>query len=40
MRAFLLGAVAAVGIALTAYYAIQTLNWNSAATYSSPAVRL
>jgi hypothetical protein len=40
MNAFLLGVLAAFGIALGAYYAINTLNWSSAARYSSDAVRL
>ena len=40
MKPFLLGVVAAVGIAVTAYYAVHTLNWSSASTYSSPTVRL
>ena len=40
MKPFLLGIVAAIGIAVTAYYAVHTLNWSSASTYSSPTVRL
>ncbi|HEX6015034.1 MAG TPA: hypothetical protein VFY87_25200 [Geminicoccaceae bacterium] len=40
MKAFLLGVLAAVGIAVGAYYAVNTLNWSSAARYSSDAVRL
>ena len=40
MKPFLLGVVAAVSIAVTAYYAVHTLNWSSASTYSSPTVRL
>ena len=36
----LLGILAAVGIAVGAYYAVNTLNWSSAARYSSEAVRL
>jgi hypothetical protein len=40
MKAFLLGILAAVGIAVGAYYAVNTLNWSSAARYSSEAVRL
>jgi hypothetical protein len=40
MKAFLLGLVAAIGIAVGAHYAIGTLNWSSAAKFSSPSVRL
>ncbi len=40
MKAFLLGIVAAAGIALSAYFAVHTLNWSSATTYSSSTVRL
>ena len=40
MKPFLLGVVAAVGIAVTAYYAVHTLNWSSTSTDSSPTVRL
>lgn len=40
MKAFLLGMVAAAGIAVGAYYAVHTMNWSSAKTYSSQTVRL
>ncbi|MFZ1427002.1 MAG: hypothetical protein WAS21_09565 [Geminicoccaceae bacterium] len=40
MKAFLLGIAAAAGIAVGAYFAVHTLNWSSATTYSSPTVRL
>ena len=40
MKAFVLGVLAAFGIALGAYYAVNTLNWSSATRHSSDAVRL
>ena len=40
MKAFLLGLIAAVGIAVGANNAIGTLNWSVAAKYSEPSVRL
>jgi hypothetical protein len=40
MKPFLLGLIAAVGIALGAHYAIGTLNWSAEAKYSAPSVRL
>lgn len=40
MKPFLLGLIAAVGIAIGAHYAIGSLNWSAEAKYSSPAVRL
>jgi hypothetical protein len=40
MKAFVLGVLAAFGIAVGAYVAIHTLNWSSAERYSSQAVRL
>jgi len=40
MKAFLLGLIAALGIAIGAHYAIGTLDWSSADRYSSQSVRL
>lgn len=40
MRAFVLGVVAAVAIAVGAYVALGTLNWSSAERFSAPSVRL
>jgi hypothetical protein len=40
MKAFLLGVIAAIGIAIGAHYAMGTLNWSAAAKYSTPSVRL
>jgi hypothetical protein len=40
MKPFLLGLIAAVGIAVGAHYAIGSLNWSVEARYSSPSVRL
>jgi hypothetical protein len=40
MKAFVLGILAACGIAVGAYYALESLGWSSAERYRSGAVRL
>ncbi len=40
MKPFLLGLIAAIGIAFGAHYAMGDLNWSAKSEYSSNAVRL
>jgi hypothetical protein len=40
MKAFILGVAAAIGIAVVAYFALNSLDWSSAERFSAPSVRL
>jgi hypothetical protein len=40
MKPFLMGVIAAIAIAIGAHYAMDRLDWSSAATFSSSSVRL